>query len=191
MFRNVSFSVQKSTCLLVLDGESAQAIGGSGLRAETDRGGYDGSFSAAHQAVCCEPASLSGRSRPCAASRRSRRIRWRPPSCWSARHYSTAAVTPGPWPPTNDYSASLRPTLGSIARAGSSARRRRQRARGSAVCAAALALAPSAVWAAYTALHAGSAITRTIATLRTEVSASWSSPSAPPIKTQIPGPGSG
>ena len=31
MFRNVSFSVQKSTCLLVLDGESAQAIGGSGL----------------------------------------------------------------------------------------------------------------------------------------------------------------
>jgi hypothetical protein len=60
-----------------------------------------------------------------------------------------------------------------------------------AVCAAALSLAPIAAWAAYTALYAGSAISRTIATVRTEVSASWSSPSAPPVETSIPGNGAG
>jgi hypothetical protein len=49
---------------------------------------------------------------------------------------------------------------------------------GSLVCAAALAIAPPAAWAVYTVLYAGSAISRTVATLRTEVSASWSSPSA-------------
>ena len=51
---------------------------------------------------------------------------------------------------------------------------------GALVCATALALAPPAAWAAYTALYAGSAISRTIAMFRTEVSASWTSPSAPP-----------
>jgi hypothetical protein len=61
---------------------------------------------------------------------------------------------------------------------------------GSAVCATTLALAPSAAWAAYTALYAGAAISRTIATLRTEVSASWRSPSAPPTEIPIPGDGS-
>jgi hypothetical protein len=61
---------------------------------------------------------------------------------------------------------------------------------GALVCATALALAPPAVWAAYTALYAGSAISRTIATFRTEVSASWISPSAPPAETSIPGNGS-
>jgi hypothetical protein len=62
---------------------------------------------------------------------------------------------------------------------------------GAVVCAAALTLAPPAAWAAYTALYAGSAISRTIATYRTEVSASWSSPSAPPTETSIPSNGSG
>ena len=62
---------------------------------------------------------------------------------------------------------------------------------GAIVCAIALALAPPAAWATYTALYAGSAISRTIATFRTEVSASWSSPSAPPTETSIPGNGSG
>jgi MFS family permease len=62
---------------------------------------------------------------------------------------------------------------------------------GAVVCATALALAPPAAWAAYTALYAGSAISRTIATFRTEVSPSWSSPSAPPIETAIPGSGAG
>ena len=62
---------------------------------------------------------------------------------------------------------------------------------GALVCATALALAPPAAWAAYTALYAGSAISRTIATFRTEVSASWISPSAPPAETSIPGNGSG
>jgi hypothetical protein len=62
---------------------------------------------------------------------------------------------------------------------------------GAVVCAAALTLAPPAAWAAYTALYAGSAITRSIATFRTEVSASWSSPSAPPTETSIPGSDSG
>ena len=62
---------------------------------------------------------------------------------------------------------------------------------GAVVCAATLALAPPVVWAAYTALYAGSAISRTIATYRTEVSASWSSPSAPPIETPMPGEGGG
>jgi hypothetical protein len=58
---------------------------------------------------------------------------------------------------------------------------------GAVVCATALALAPPAAWAAYTALYAGSAISRTIATFRTEVSPSWSSPSAPPTEISIPG----
>jgi len=58
---------------------------------------------------------------------------------------------------------------------------------GAVICAAALALAPPAAWAAYTALYAGSAISRTIATFRTEVSASWRSPSAPPTEISIPG----
>jgi hypothetical protein len=62
---------------------------------------------------------------------------------------------------------------------------------GAAVCATALALVPPAAWAAYTALYAGSAISRTIATVRTEVSASWSSPSTPPVETSIPGNGAG
>ena len=62
---------------------------------------------------------------------------------------------------------------------------------GALVCATALALVPPAAWAAYTALYAGSAISRTIATFRTEVSASWISPSAPPAETSIPGHGSG
>ena len=60
---------------------------------------------------------------------------------------------------------------------------------GALVCATVLTLASPAAWVAYTALFAGSAISRTIATLRTEVSASWSSPSAPPPKTSIPGSG--
>jgi hypothetical protein len=57
---------------------------------------------------------------------------------------------------------------------------------GAVVCATALALAPPAAWAVYTALYAGSAISRTIATFRTEVSASWSSPSAPPPDESLP-----
>jgi len=60
---------------------------------------------------------------------------------------------------------------------------------GAVVCATALTLAPPAAWAAYTALYAGSAISRTIATLRTEVSASWRSPSSPPADTLIRGNG--
>jgi hypothetical protein len=62
---------------------------------------------------------------------------------------------------------------------------------GAIVCVAALAVAPGA-WAVYTALYAGSGISRAIATLRTEVSPSWHSPSAPPV-TEPPledGPGS-
>ena len=62
---------------------------------------------------------------------------------------------------------------------------------GSMVCAMTLILAPPAAWAAYTALYAGSAITRTIAVFRTEVSASWSSPYAPPTETPVPGNGPG
>jgi len=62
---------------------------------------------------------------------------------------------------------------------------------GAVVCATTLALAPPAAWAAYTALYAGSAISRAISTVRTEVSASWSSPSAPPVETSIPGNGAG
>ncbi len=62
---------------------------------------------------------------------------------------------------------------------------------GAVVCATALALAPPAAWAVYTVLYAGSAITRTIATFRTEVSASWSSPSAPPTETPRPSNGGG
>ena len=57
---------------------------------------------------------------------------------------------------------------------------------GAVVCATVLALAPPAAWAAYTALYAGSAISRTIATFRTEVSPSWSSPSAPPPDESLP-----
>jgi hypothetical protein len=57
---------------------------------------------------------------------------------------------------------------------------------GAAVCAVALALAPPAAWAVYTALYATSAVSRTIATMRVEVSASWSSPSAPPAQAAIP-----
>jgi len=41
------------------------------------------------------------------------------------------------------------------------------------------------------ALYAGSAISRTIATLRTEVSASWRSPPAPPVEASIPVDGAG
>ena len=62
---------------------------------------------------------------------------------------------------------------------------------GAVICATALALAPPVAWAAYTALYAGSAITRTIATFRTEVSASWRSPSAPPTETPRPSNGGG
>jgi hypothetical protein len=57
---------------------------------------------------------------------------------------------------------------------------------GAVVCAAALTLAAPAAWAAYTLLFAGSAVSRTIATFRTEVSPSWTSPSAPPAETSIP-----
>ncbi len=57
---------------------------------------------------------------------------------------------------------------------------------GAAVCAVALALAPPAAWAVYTVLYAGSAISRMIATIRTEVSASWSSPSSAPIEVPSP-----
>jgi len=62
---------------------------------------------------------------------------------------------------------------------------------GSIVCAAVLALAPPAAWAVYTVLYAGSAISRSIATFRTEVSASWSSPYAPPEEPASPGDGVG
>jgi hypothetical protein len=62
---------------------------------------------------------------------------------------------------------------------------------GAVICATALSLAPQAAWGAYTVLYAGSAISRTIATFRTEVSASWSSPSAPHTETSMPGKGGG
>jgi hypothetical protein len=62
---------------------------------------------------------------------------------------------------------------------------------GAVVCAATLALVPPVAWAAYTALYAGSAVSRTIATLRTEVSATWTSPSAPPAEALTPGDGAG
>ncbi len=62
---------------------------------------------------------------------------------------------------------------------------------GAVICATALALAPPAAWAAYTALYAGSAICRSVATVRTEVSASWRSPSAAPAEPAIPGDGTG
>ena len=62
---------------------------------------------------------------------------------------------------------------------------------GAVVCATALTLAPPLAWAVYTALYAGSAISRTIATFRTEVSASWTSPSSPPAETSIPRNGTG
>ncbi len=60
---------------------------------------------------------------------------------------------------------------------------------GSLVSAAALALAPPAMWAVYTVLYAGSAISRGVAAIRTEVSPSWQSPSAPPADFAIPGDG--
>ena len=59
---------------------------------------------------------------------------------------------------------------------------------GALVCAAALVAAPGA-WAVYTALYAGSGISRAIATFRTEVSPSWHSPSAPqapPAEPELP-----
>ena len=59
---------------------------------------------------------------------------------------------------------------------------------GSLICAATLALAPPAAWAVYTAMYAGSAISRTIATFRTEVSASWISPPSPTDPPPAPGP---
>lgn len=62
---------------------------------------------------------------------------------------------------------------------------------GSAICAATLALAPPAAWAAYTAMYAGSAISRAIATVRTEVSASWISPSSTPVEPPLAGGDSG
>ena len=60
---------------------------------------------------------------------------------------------------------------------------------GSLVSAIALAIAPPTAWAVYTALYAGSAASRTIATFRTEVSPSWQSPSATPaVSTPSLGP---
>jgi hypothetical protein len=53
---------------------------------------------------------------------------------------------------------------------------------GAGIAAVTLALAPPAAWAVYTVLYAGSAISRLIATIRTEVSASWSSPPSLPIE---------
>ncbi|MFI5259414.1 MAG: hypothetical protein ACHQ01_07395 [Candidatus Limnocylindrales bacterium] len=61
---------------------------------------------------------------------------------------------------------------------------------GSLICAAALVVAP-ALWPAYTALYAGSAISRLLATVRTEVSASWSSPSTAPIELSAADPEDG
>jgi hypothetical protein len=60
---------------------------------------------------------------------------------------------------------------------------------GAVVCATVLALVPPAAWAAYVALYAGSALSRTVATLRSEVSASWSSPSVPPADAPVQGRG--
>jgi hypothetical protein len=57
---------------------------------------------------------------------------------------------------------------------------------GAVVCAAALTLAPPAAWAVYSALYAASAVSRAIAMFRVEVSASWSSPPAPPDEVPIP-----
>jgi MFS family permease len=62
---------------------------------------------------------------------------------------------------------------------------------GSVICAAALVLAPPAAWAVYTILYAGSAVSRSIATYRTEVSASWRSPSAPLSEATISDEGCG
>jgi hypothetical protein len=56
---------------------------------------------------------------------------------------------------------------------------------GASVCAAVLAAAPPIAWGAYTVLYAGSAVSRIIATFRTEVSASWSSPSAVPLERPV------
>ena len=58
---------------------------------------------------------------------------------------------------------------------------------GAALCAAVLALVPPVAWAAYSALYAGSAISRTVATLQTEVSPSWSSPTVSTTEASVPG----
>jgi hypothetical protein len=62
---------------------------------------------------------------------------------------------------------------------------------GSVICAAVLTVAPPAAWAAYTVLYAASAVTRTIATFRTEVSSSWISPPPIPVEPAAVGGGSG
>jgi hypothetical protein len=51
---------------------------------------------------------------------------------------------------------------------------------GAVVCAGALALSETVGWPVYTALFVGSGISRAIAGLRIDVSASWRSPTAPP-----------
>jgi hypothetical protein len=56
---------------------------------------------------------------------------------------------------------------------------------GSVVCAVVLTVASPALWGAYTALYAASAVARAVATLRTEVSSSWSSPSPVPIEAPV------
>jgi hypothetical protein len=53
---------------------------------------------------------------------------------------------------------------------------------GAVTCASALALSGPIGWTVYTALFLGSGITRTIAGIRTDVSPSWRSPSAPPAE---------
>jgi len=65
---------------------------------------------------------------------------------------------------TSACTVSPRRRLVSTARAGSSARPPAPQARGPSSAPTALALAPPAAWAVYTALYAGSAISRTIAT---------------------------
>jgi hypothetical protein len=60
---------------------------------------------------------------------------------------------------------------------------------GAALCAAVLALVPPVAWAAYSALYAGSAISRTVATLQTEVSPSWSSPTVSTTEASVTGNG--
>jgi hypothetical protein len=57
---------------------------------------------------------------------------------------------------------------------------------GSVVSAVALAVAPPTAWAVYTALYAGSAASRGVATIRTEVSPTWQSPSAPAVESVPP-----
>ena len=57
---------------------------------------------------------------------------------------------------------------------------------GSVICAGVLIVAPPAAWAAYTALYAGSTVSRAIATLRSEVSPSWRSPAPPGATSDRP-----